>query len=148
MYSSLTMNSSSRRKLEAMEVWCYRRIKLISWVERISNERVLEMIGMRRNLLATIRKWQMKYVRHSARNEGIVKFVLEGKIPGKRQRGRRRVTLLGGLVSAVGCGEVGALRRAGDRDGFRRLVADVSPCHGTQRRRSQHCLIHGRLASM
>ena len=61
------------------------------------------------------------------------------EISGKRQRGRRRRDFFlgggGGLASAVGCGEVGALRRAGDRDGCRRLVADVSPCHGTQRRR-------------
>ena len=96
-------------------------------MERISNERVLEMIEMRRSLLATIRKRQLKYVGHSVRKGGIGKFVLEGKIPGKRQRGRRRGNFLGELASAVGCGEVAVLRRAADQDDFRRLVADVSP---------------------
>ena len=56
-------------------------------MERISNERVLDMIGMRRRLLARVRKRQLKYVGHSVRKGGIVKLVLEGKIPGKRQRG-------------------------------------------------------------
>ena len=51
--------------------------------------------------------------------------------PRERQRGRRRLNFLGGLTSAVGSGEVGVLRRAGDRNGFRRLVADVRPWHGT-----------------
>ena len=75
-------------------------------MERISNERVLEMIAMRRSLLATIRKRQLKYAGRSVRKGRIAKLVLEGKIPGKRQRGRRR-NFLGGLASDVGCGEVG-----------------------------------------
>ena len=64
-----------------------------------------------------------------------MKLVLEGnreiglgrEDPREKAARQKKSHLFGGLVSAVGCGEVGVLRRTGDRNGFRILVADVSP---------------------
>ena len=124
---SWTLNTSCKQKLEAMEIWCYRRMLRISWVKKISNERVLEMVNMIRDLLITIRQRQLRFVGHVARKNGIEKLVLEGKVAGQRQRGRRRLNFMGGLASAVGCSAVEVIRRTGDRNGFRRMIADVSP---------------------
>ena len=110
-----------------MEMCCFRRMMRISWVKRISNECVLEMIGMPRSLMVTIKRRQLKFVGHVVRKGGFQKLVLEGKINGKRQPGRRRLNYMEGLASATGCSAVEILRQAGDRDGFRRMVADVSP---------------------
>ena len=49
------------------------------------------------------------------------------KIKGKRQRERKRLDYMEGLALAAGCGAVDVLRRAGDRVGFRDLVANVRP---------------------
>ena len=52
------------------------------------------------------------------------KLVLEGKIEGKRQRGRQRQKYLDGLAFAAGCGAVDNLRRAGERADFKQMVAN------------------------
>ena len=96
-------------------------------MKKISNERVLEMVHMKRDLLITIRQRQLRFVGHVVRKNGIEKLVLEGKVAGQRQRGRRRLNFMGGLASAVGCCAVEVIRRTGDRNGFRRMIADVSP---------------------
>ena len=96
-------------------------------MKKISNERVLEMVNMKRDLLITIRQRQLRFVGHVVRKNGIEKLVLEGKVAGQRQRGRRRLNFMGGLASAVGCSAVEVIRRTGVRNGFRRMIADVSP---------------------
>ena len=98
----------------------------------MSNERVLEMCGMTRSMMVTIRRRQLRFVGHAVRKEGLQKLVLEGKLEGKRGRGRRRLDYMGGLVavaaaSATGYSAAELLRRKGDRIGFREVVANVSP---------------------
>ena len=82
---------------------------------------------MTRSLMVTTRRRQLRFVGHVVRKEGFKKRVIEGKINGKRQGGRRRLNYMEGLTSATGCGVVELLRRVGDRAGFREVVADVSP---------------------
>ena len=98
----------------------------ISWVKRISNERVLEIVDMERSLLLTIRRRQLRFVGHVERKEGLEKLVLEGKIEGKRPRGRKRLNYMEGLAVAADCGAVDVLRRASDWTGLRDMVANVS----------------------
>ena len=120
---SWTISSSCRKKLEAVEMWCYRRMMRMSWVKRISNEQILEMVGMERSLVMTIRKRQLKFVGHVERKGELKKLVLEGKIKGKRQRGRKRLDFMEGLALAAGCSAVTVLRQTGDRVGFKNMVA-------------------------
>ena len=93
----------------------------------MSYERVLEMCGMTRSMMVTIRRRQLRFVGHAVRKEGLQKLVLEGKLEGERGRGRRRLDYMGGLASARGYSAVELLRRTGDRIGFREVVANVSP---------------------
>ena len=82
-------------------MWCHRKIMRLSWLEKISNERVLYMVGMERSLLVTIRRGQLQFVGHVVRKEGFEKLVLERNINGKRQRGRQRLKYLEGLALTV-----------------------------------------------
>ena len=84
-------------------------------------------MGMARRLLVAIRRRQLKFAGHVIRKGGLEKLVLEGKINGKRQRGRQRLKYLDGLTSATGYGAVDILRQADDRAGFRHMVANVRP---------------------
>ena len=106
-------------------MWCYHKMIRISWLKKISNERVLDMVGIERSLLVAIRKRQLKFVGHVVRNEGLEKLVLEGKINGKRQQGRQLLKYLEGLVLATGCGAI--LQWAEDHADFRHMVANVRP---------------------
>ena len=75
-------------------------------MKRVSNERVLGMAGMTRSLMVTMRRRQLRFVGHVVRKKGFEKLVLEGKISGKRKRGRRSLNYIEGLASATGCGAV------------------------------------------
>ena len=54
-----TVSKDMEQRLEAMKMWCWRRMMRVSWTERRSNANILETIGGRRELLATVRKRQM-----------------------------------------------------------------------------------------
>ena len=58
--------------------------KRMSWVKKLSNEKVLQMVKMDRSLLIAIKKRQLNFVGHAVRKEGLEKLVLEGKIEGRR----------------------------------------------------------------
>ena len=106
-------------------MFCYRKMMRLSSLKKISHEHVLNMVGMERCLLVTIRRRQLRFVGHVVRKGGLEKLVLEGKIDGKRQRGRQRLKYLDGLAFAAGCGAVDNLRRAGECAGYKQMVANV-----------------------
>ena len=64
------------------------------------------MVGMEGSLLVTIRRMQLRFVGHVVRKGGLEKLVIEGKINGKRQRGRQRLKYVEGLALTAGCDAV------------------------------------------
>ncbi|GFR66352.1 endonuclease-reverse transcriptase [Elysia marginata] len=93
-----TLNKNTEKRIEAMEMWIYRRMQRISWNEKVTNKKVLESVGLQRpELLLTIQRRKMKYYGHLRRHDSIQKRILEGKIDGRRGRGRRRQTWLGNI---------------------------------------------------
>ena len=88
----LLAHKAMQNKLEAMEMWCFRRILKISWVKRVSNVDVLARCNEERSLIRVIRQRQLKFIGHIVREESIEKQAIEGKIAGKRAKGRQRRT--------------------------------------------------------
>ena len=82
------------RRLEAMEMWCWRRLMRVSWTERGSNANILEIIGERRELLRNLRKGQMVFLGHAIRADGFENLAITGRIIGSRSRGRPRMKYL------------------------------------------------------
>ena len=133
---SWTINADSQRKLEAFEMWCYRRLLKISWTRHVTNENVLKMANDKRRLLENIRKRQIEFIGHISRHQCLEKLVLEGKIEGKRSRGRQRMSYLDSLRPVTHCNATTEiLQMAQDRQEFRDMVAHVRIWHGTTRRR-------------
>ncbi|PZC78062.1 hypothetical protein B5X24_HaOG202597 [Helicoverpa armigera] len=66
----------------------------ISWTERISNEEVLSRIGSRRQLLHSIENRRGKMIGHLIRHDDFIKNIVEGKVEGKRGRGRPRYSYM------------------------------------------------------
>ena len=83
-----TLREEDIRRLGAAEMWIWRRMEKISWTEKISNEEVLRRIGEERQLVSLVRTRKRKWIGHSIRGKGLLKEVIEGRIEGKRTRGR------------------------------------------------------------
>ena len=82
-----TLIKAIQNKLEASEMWIYRRMVRISWTEHKSNEQVLEMTFSKRSLIVTIKK--MPVFQTFNQDKMVYKdYYLEGKIEGKRGHGR------------------------------------------------------------
>jgi hypothetical protein len=69
----------------------------ISWTDRVNNEAVLRRVKEGRNILHTIRRRKANWIGHTLRRNCLIKDIIEGKIPGTRRRGRRRMQLLDDL---------------------------------------------------
>ena len=78
-------------------MWFLRRMLKISWTEKISNERVLTMANVKRQLLQTIKKRKMTFLGHVMRRKGIENLSLTGKVEGKKARGRQRIMYLSNI---------------------------------------------------
>src|ERR1700733_9441031 len=89
-----TMRKEDIKKLGAFEMWTWRKMKKISWTEQKTNEEVLEMIDEERKLMKTIGERQRKWIGHTLRGESLLRMVIEGKMEGKRTRGRPRQMML------------------------------------------------------
>lgn len=96
MTEDRTISSEMKKRLEAMEVWFYRRMLRIAWSEPVSHDEVLEMMQTRRKLILNIKKSQLKFLGH-VRKEGLENPILTGWIVGKRDEENQCMTYLVGL---------------------------------------------------
>ena len=87
---SWSLSKVLESKIEAMEMWCMRRLGNIKWKDKVTNESVLKKLGTKRQLLNNIQKRKTKYFGHVKRKGNILTTALEGKMEGKRPRGRPR----------------------------------------------------------
>jgi len=120
-----TLSKESENRIEAFEMWCYRRMMRISYKDHISNEKVLEMVKEKRNLLKQIKKHKIQYFGHIIRAEGFQKQLLEGKINGRRKRGRPRKSWTGDILQWTGSSYVELVQRAKSRRGWRSMVFNI-----------------------
>ena len=87
-----TLTTKTKQRIEAVEMWFYRRILHIPWTAHQTNEKVLQKMNQKRNLLRCIEKRQLEFVGHVIRKEKIENLALSGRFPGKRARGSQRHT--------------------------------------------------------
>ena len=95
------MSTTDEKKMEAVEMWCHRRMLKLSWTERKTNEEVLQMASAERNIIATIRSRQMRFLGHIMRRGELEDLSITGKLDGKRPRGRPRFTFMEGLRKLI-----------------------------------------------
>jgi hypothetical protein len=93
-----TLRAVDQKYLESFEMWCWRKIKKISWTDHVRNEDVLLRVKEQRNILHEIHKRKANWIGHILRRNCILQRVTEGKIQRKievtgRQGSRRRKLL-------------------------------------------------------
>ncbi|GFR74625.1 endonuclease-reverse transcriptase [Elysia marginata] len=123
-FETWTLNASLERNIEALEMWLYCRMARISWKEKKKNKEVLEEIGLKHTeLLKTVKTRQLAYYGHIRRHQNLQKSIMEGKINGKRQRGRKRKSWLNNIEETTTRGINECCEVALDREEWRHTIA-------------------------
>ena len=120
------MGKEDEKRIQAMEMWLYRRMLKISWTEKKTNEEVLEMANSDREILGNIKSRQLRFVGHILRSSGIEEKIIEGKIERKKRRGRPRRNYMDDIKKNVGEDNIRRLKNiAEDRSLWHNHVAYV-----------------------
>ena len=82
-----TTTKSLLSRLDAFEMWVYRRVLKISWTEKITNEEVLRRMGTGREIVRQFKTRKLQYLGHLVRHNTSQIQLIEGKIEGRRSRG-------------------------------------------------------------
>ena len=104
MYSceSWTIRKSERKKIDAFELWCWRRLLRIPWTERRTNKSILDELRAETSLEGMIIKQALTFFGHTMHASRIEKDVMLGKVEGTRRRGRERTRWLNSLKDVTG----------------------------------------------
>ena len=86
-----TISNSMGKKINALEMWIYRRVLRIPWTACKANKEVLRMMNTKLSLLVTAKQRKGAFFGHITRRNGLQRLLLEGKWNGKRGRGRPRL---------------------------------------------------------
>ena len=87
-----TLTEALIRRLESFEMWIYRRILRIPWIEHKTNEEVLRRMDKIKEVTFTAKRKKMKYLGHIIRNNKyrLFQLILQGKVDGRRGTERRK----------------------------------------------------------
>src|SRR5215469_11520234 len=99
---SWTLRKTDVNRIQAAEIWFWRRLLKVSWIDRISNEIILERINSSREIMKQIRHKQLRILGHILREQNLKTRVLTGTTGRKKPKGRPRTTFMDGLVKVLG----------------------------------------------
>ena len=111
-------------------MWLYRRMLRISWKEHKTNGEVLHQMKTERSLLTIIKKRKCQYFAHIIEGNGVQRLLMEGRINGRRGRGRPRTMSTDNIKewTKISCND--CIRVAQDREGWRSMRADLLTTDG------------------
>ena len=96
---------AKRQRIDAFELWCWRRLLRVPWTARRSNQSILKEISPGCSLVGLILKVQLQYFGHlMQRADSFEKTLMLGKIEGRRRRGRQRMRWLDGITDSMDMG--------------------------------------------
>ena len=97
---SWIIKKPTHRKIDAFELWCWRRLSRVPWTARRSNQSILKEISPEYSL--DMLKLKLQYFGHlMGRNNSLEKTLMLGKIEGRRRRGRQRMKWLDGITDSM-----------------------------------------------
>ena len=99
---SWTVKKAERRRIDAFELWCWRRLLRVPWTARKSNQSILKEISSGCSLEGLMLRLKLQYFGHLMRRADLLeKTLMLGKIEGRRRRGRQRMRWLDGITDSM-----------------------------------------------
>ena len=119
---SWALTKSDQKRVDAFEMWAYRRVLRVPWTARKTNRWVLDSIKSEKMLRKQLAARKLQYFSHVARRGGLEKVIIQGGVEGKRRRGRPATAWFDDIRNWTGHGLAAASTAAADRRGWRELV--------------------------
>ena len=99
---SWTIKKAESQRIDAFELWCWRRLLSVPWTVRRSNQSILKEISPEYSLDELILKLKLQYSGHlMRRTDSFEKTLMLGKIEGRMRRGRQRMRWLDGITDSM-----------------------------------------------
>ena len=99
---SWTVKKAERRRIDAFELWCWRRLLRVPWTARRSNQSILKEISSGCSLEGLMLKLKLQYFGHLVRRvDSLENTLMLGGIRGRRRRGRQSMRWLDGLTGSM-----------------------------------------------